>query len=212
MEKEIMTLNIGRPNLHIWKGKTENSAIAKKGINEALLTKNGFEGDYVANREFHGGPERAVCLYPYEHYWQWEEEFKQSLSMPAFGENICVEKMLEKDVYIGDIYALGNAIIQVSQGRIPCATISKHNRIDPLLRRIVETCYTGYFFRVIQEGMVTNDSKLALIDRKQEKFSVLRGNQLMFHDRTNREAIEEFLQVKELAAVWREKFSRILES
>ncbi len=212
MERKLLTLNIGRPNLHVWKGRTENSAIAKKGIEEVLLTKNGFKGDYVANREFHGGPERAVCLYPYEHYWQWEQEFNQTFRMPAFGENICAENMLEEDVYIGDTFTLGDAVIQVSQGRIPCSTISKHNHVDSLLGRIVETGYTGYFFRVLQEGIVTTSSKLTLIDRQQEKFSVLRGNQLMFHDRKNREAIEEFLEVKELAEVWRGKFLKTLES
>lgn len=212
MERKLRSLNVGRPNLHVWKGKTENSAIAKKGIEEVQLTKNGFKGDYVANREFHGGPERAVCLYPYEHYLQWEKEFNQTFRMPAFGENICVENMLEEEIYIGDTFSLGEAIIQVSQGRIPCATISKHNRVDSLLGRIVETGYTGYFFRVLQEGLVTNGSQLSLIDRKQEKFSVLKGNQLMFHDRRNIDAIKEFLQVEELAEVWKEKFLKVLKS
>ncbi|MFE8695938.1 MOSC domain-containing protein [Cytobacillus sp. FJAT-53684] len=212
MQAKLLTLNIGRPNLHVWKGKTENSAIAKKGIEEVLLTKNGFKGDYVANREFHGGPERAVCLYPHEHYLQWEKEFNQSFRTPAFGENISVENMLEKDIYIGDTYSLGEAIVQVSQGRIPCSTISKHNRVDSLLGRIVETGYTGYFFRVLQEGVVTEESCLTLIDRKQEEFSVLRGNQLMFHDRKNKSVIEEFLQVEELAKVWKDKFVKGLEN
>nr|WP_245349941.1 MOSC domain-containing protein [Cytobacillus eiseniae] len=197
--------------MHVWKGKTENSAIGKKGIEEAVLKKNGFIGDYVANREFHGGPERAVCLYPYEHYLLWEKEYNQTFRMPAFGENICVENMLEKDVYIGDTFSFGDAIIQVSQGRIPCSTISKHNRIDSLLGRIVETGFTGYFFRVLQEGEVTDKSNLTLIDRKQENFSVLNGNMLMFHDRKNKKAIEEFLQIEELAIVWREKLLRMLE-
>ncbi|WP_102275018.1 MOSC domain-containing protein [Cytobacillus massiliigabonensis] len=211
MERKLLTLNIGRPNLHVWKGITENSAIAKKGIEEVQLSKNGFIGDSVANREFHGGPERAVCLYPYEHYLLWEKEFNQTFRKPAFGENICVENMLEEDIYIGDTFSLGEAIVQVSQGRIPCSTISKHNRVDSLLGRIVETGYTGYFFRVLQEGIVTKSSQLSLIDRKQEKFSVLRGNQLMFHDRKNYVAIKEFLQVEELAGVWREKFLKALE-
>ncbi|MBP2239545.1 MOSC domain-containing protein YiiM [Cytobacillus eiseniae] len=211
MERKLLSLNIGRANLHVWKGKTENSAIGKKGIEEAVLKKNGFIGDYVANREFHGGPERAVCLYPYEHYLLWEKEYNQTFRMPAFGENICVENMLEKDVYIGDTFSFGDAIIQVSQGRIPCSTISKHNRIDSLLGRIVETGFTGYFFRVLQEGEVTDKSNLTLIDRKQENFSVLNGNMLMFHDRKNKKAIEEFLQIEELAIVWREKLLRMLE-
>ena len=212
MERKLITLNIGRPNLHMWKGNTEKSAIAKKGTKEAMLTKNGFIGDFVANHEFHGGPERAVCLYPYEHYQQWEREFKKPFQQPAFGENICVENMTESDVYIGDIYTLGEAVIQVSQGRIPCATISKHNHVDQLLKRVVETGYTGYFFRVIQEGTIHEDSCLTLLERTQEKFSVLKGNHLMFHDRKNRKAIEEMLEIEALAKVWKDKFSKMLEN
>ncbi|MBS4193024.1 MOSC domain-containing protein [Bacillus sp. FJAT-49705] len=210
MERGIITLNIGRPNLHRWNGMTVNSAIRKKRVEEVMLTMEGFIGDGVANREFHGGPDRAVCLYPYEHYEQWEKEFNKPLESPAFGENICVKNMLEKDVYIGDTFSLGKAIVQVTQGRIPCATISKHNDMDQLLRRVVETGFTGYFFRVIEEGNVDINSSFEIIERKQEKFSVLTGNQLMFHDRKNRQAIEEFIQFEELAEVWKNKFAKLL--
>ncbi|WP_066300591.1 MOSC domain-containing protein [Bacillus sp. FJAT-29937] len=210
MGNQILTLNIGRPNLQLWNGVTYNSAIRKKPVSEVLLTKNGFKGDSVGNRDVHGGPERAVCLYPSEHYMQWEKEFQKPFQMPAFGENICAANQLEKNVYIGDIFSLGEAIIQVSQGRVPCASISMHNKAENLLSRVVETGYTGYFFRVLQEGIVKEDSSLRLMERKQEKFSVLAGNQLMFHDRKNRAAIEELIQVEELAEAWRNRLKKAL--
>ena len=212
MEKKIASLSIGRSNLFLWKGITHNSAIMKKNVEEAFLTKNGFTGDSVANRDVHGGPERAVCLYPYEHYEQWEREFNKSLKRPAFGENICVKNMLEENIYIGDTFSLGEAIIQVSQGRIPCATISRHNREERLLSRIVETGFTGYLFRVIQEGNVSEDAKLTLLERTQNTYSVLRGNQLLFHERENKKEIAEFLKVNELADVWKIKLESILKN
>lgn len=212
MGERILALTIGRANLHLWNGVTINSAIGKKPVTEVMLTKDGFQGDAVGNREVHGGPDRAVCLYPFEHYGKWEDEFQTTLKRPAFGENICVANHLEKDVYIGDIFKLGNAVIQVSQGRVPCASISKHNDVQPLLSRVVETGYTGYFFRVLEEGKVNEDSSLELIDRKQEKFSVLSGNQLMFHDRNNLEAIKELIEIDELAEVWRNRLKKALVS
>ncbi|WNS73808.1 MOSC domain-containing protein [Bacillus sp. DTU_2020_1000418_1_SI_GHA_SEK_038] len=210
MGNQILALNIGRPNLHLWDGVTFNSAIRKRPVSEVLLTKDGFKGDSVGNPEVHGGPDRAVCLYPIEHYEQWENEFQKPFQMPAFGENISVADHQEKDVYIGDIFSLGEAIIQVSQGRVPCTSISKHNKAENLLSRVVETGYTGYFFRVLQEGIVKADSSLTLMERRQEKFSVLAGNQLMFHDRKNREAIEELIQLEELAEVWRNRLMKAL--
>ena len=175
-----------------------------------MLTKDGFQGDKVANRAVHGGPDRAVCLYPFEHYKQWENEFNKALQIPAFGENISVEHMLEQDVYIGDIFSLGDAIIQVSQGRIPCATIPNFNREVRLLHRVVETGFTGYLFRVLKEGMVPENSSINLVERRQNKYSVLKGNKLLFHDRKNKQEIGEFIQIKELADVWKIKLNQLI--
>ncbi|UOE57901.1 MOSC domain-containing protein [Bacillus sp. CMF12] len=210
MMKEIITLSIGKPKKHSWKNREEISGIGKEKIESAFLTKDGFLGDGVANTDFHGGPDRAVCLYPFEHYGMWEKEFKKTFCPPAFGENICAGNMLEKDVFIGDIFSLGESAIQITQGRIPCSTISKHNEEGRLLGRIVETCFTGYFFRVLKEGTVTAGSVLKLEERKQEKVSVLQGNFIMFHDRKNHKAIEELLRIEELADVWREKLEKAL--
>lgn len=208
--REIIALSIGKPKKHSWKNNEEISGIGKEKINSVFLKKEGFQGDGVANTAFHGGPDRAVCLYPYEHYRMWEKEFNMKFSPPAFGENICAENMLEKNVFIGDTFSLGETFIQITQGRIPCSTISKHNREDRLLGRIVETCFTGYFFRVLKEGTVTADSVLKLEERKQEKVSILQGNFIMFHDRKNLKAIEELLRIEELADVWREKLENAL--
>ncbi|WP_180955670.1 MULTISPECIES: MOSC domain-containing protein [Bacillus] len=207
----IISLSVGEPKDFRWQGREEKSAICKKPIQEVLLTKEGFIGDGVANHEFHGGPERAVCLYPFEHYSLWEKEFKIPLQLPAFGENITIAGMTEADVYIGNIYKLGTAVVQISQGRVPCSTISKHNAIDELLKRIVDTGYTGYFFRVLEEGMVFENSHMQLVEENEKKVSILFANQTLFHDRKNKEAIEKILEVEELASVWHEKLKRELQ-
>jgi MOSC domain-containing protein YiiM len=208
---EIHKLAIGGINTYDWKNKKIPSAIGKKEIEEVFLGVNGFEGDTVAAKEFHGGPERAVCLYPLEHYSLWEEEFHVKIIKPGFGENISVLGMKEEEICIGDIFQLGEAVIQVSQGRIPCAKISHFNRIEGLLDRVVQTGFTGYFFRVLQEGKVKSDSELTLLNKNDHKISVLFANRTYFHDRTNKEAIQRILAVKELAPVWRELLTNRLE-
>ena len=134
----------------------------KEPTEEAFLSKDGFLGDDVADLKHHGGPDRAVCVYSYEHYALWEEEFQTTLPASTFGENITVTNMLERDVCIGDTYQLGEAIIQVTQARVPCSTISKRLGIPGILPRIVATGYTGYLCRVLQEGTVRQDSKITL--------------------------------------------------
>lgn len=210
MRGKIIALSVGIPKEHTWKGKEEKSGIGKSKVHEGMLTKQGFAGDGVANLDFHGGPDRAVCVYSYEHYQMWESEFHTILPIPAFGENLCVRDMLEKDVYIGDIFSIGDAVLQVTQGRIPCSTISKFNRVDLLLKRLVETGLTGYFFRVLEEGTVCMDSDIVLMDRIQERISVFDASYTMFHDRKNRRKIEEILAIDPLADVWKEKYQEMI--
>ncbi len=80
-----------------------------------------------------------------------------------------------------------------------------------MLKRVVETGYTGYFFRVIEEGAVTADANITLLDRVQERFTILRGNQLFFHEQDNRIEIEEIVQLEALAHEWKERFNNVLD-
>ncbi|MBN6885777.1 MOSC domain-containing protein YiiM [Cytobacillus horneckiae] len=208
---KLITLSVGKPKTHEWKGKTFESGIGKSKVVEAFLTKDAFIGDGVANPAFHGGPDRAVCLYSYEHYQYWKKEFNHHFELPAFGENICATGMLEKDVYIGDIFSLGEAEIQITQGRIPCSTISKHNNLDPLLPRIVETGYTGYFFKVLKEGKVNSHSRIELVDRVQTIMTVLEANKIILHKKRDKDALETLLQINELADDWKERLQKALK-
>jgi MOSC domain-containing protein YiiM len=207
---KILYLNVGKPELKNWKGKEEQSAIGKKGVKQAYLTWNSFEGDGVAATEYHGGPERAVCFYPFEHYRKWSDEFNKNIEAPTFGENISALGMNEDNVYIGDIYRLGETTIQVTQGRIPCSKIPKNNEIDLLLKRVVQTGYTGYFFRVLEEGMVNEAAEIVLLERKQEDFSILRANEILFHRRNDMKAIESLIGTEGLAEAWKEELNKLL--
>src|SRR4051794_1687958 len=122
MEAEIIQLNIGMPKEQNWRKKRGISAIGKTPIDEVKLGKDGFAGDGIADTRHHGGPDRAVCLYSYDHYSRWEHEFGTKLSIPAFGENITVAGITERDLYIGDVFQLGDAVVEITQGRVPCST------------------------------------------------------------------------------------------
>ncbi|MDP4086389.1 MAG: MOSC domain-containing protein [Bacillota bacterium] len=206
----IKNLAIGKPKEYEWKDGKEYSAIDKQSIKSASLLKSGFIHDDVANHQFHGGDDRAVCLYPFEHYQKWEHEFGVSLMPPALGENITAIGMPEESVCIGDIYQVNDCLLQVTQGRVPCSTISKFNQEDQFLNRVFQTCFTGYFFRVLREGEIYNGSEIKLIQRHPQEISVLFANHILFHDQKNKAAIEKILLVDELAEVWKGKLHKLL--
>jgi MOSC domain-containing protein YiiM len=210
--KKIHSLSIGTPKPLIYEnGEELNTGICKESVIDAFLTKDGFQGDGVANLRFHGGSDRAVCIYPYEHYALWESEFKTTLPTSTFGENLTVKNMLEKDVHIGDIFQVGEAVIQITQSRIPCSTITKRTNLSLLLNRLVETGYTGYLCRVLEEGVVREDSQITLLKQHCKRLSVLVANDIYFQRLKDKETLEKLLGIQELATKWRESLIGRLE-
>jgi MOSC domain-containing protein YiiM len=202
---ELKNFSIGLPQkMKYGNDKVIDTGICKQTTEEAFLTKEGFRGDGVADLRYHGGPDRAVCVYPYEHYSLWETEFNNTFPSSTFGENLTVTNMLEKDVYIGDIFRIGEAVIQITQGRIPCSTITKRTNNPSLLKRMVQTGFTGYLCRVLEEGSVRRDSKITLLESHPKEVTILYANEIYFHDQKNVEGIKKVLGVQEMANEWQE--------
>lgn len=210
MNRKIINLAVGKPKEYNWNSTKELSAIGKSFVQVVELKKYGFVDDDVANHKFHGGPDRAVCLYPFEHYSYWEEMFQKKLILPAFGENITATGMVEEQVFIGDIYEIGDTIVQVTQGRVPCATISKYNQEKQFLKKVVETTLTGYFFRVLEEGTIMFDSEINLVEKHPKEISVSFATQILFHQQQDKTSIEKILTVDALAEDWRKRFLKLL--
>ncbi|TQR28838.1 MOSC domain-containing protein [Lysinibacillus sphaericus] len=211
MEKNkamIHTLAIGMPKeLHYSNERSMITGIEKRKVQEVYLSARGFEGDDVADKKHHGGPDRAVCLYSAEHYIQWEQELGKPLPTAAFGENLTVTNMLEADICIGDIYKIGDAVIQVTQGRVPCSTIDKYAEANTLLKRLIETGYTGFLARVLEEGTICADSKIELVEKHPEGISVLHCNEVYFKNK-DALAMKRIQVVDALAEDWKQKLEK----
>ncbi|MGO1058750.1 MOSC domain-containing protein [Planococcus sp. FY231025] len=201
----IMNFAVGLPEKMVYgEGREMLTAIRKQTVAEAYLSTESFEGDGVADKKHHGGRDRAVCIYPFEHYSLWEEQFVQRLPASAFGENLTVTQMVEADVFIGDVFQIGEAVIQVTQGRVPCHTIDRRMDMAPLMKAMVKTGFTGYMCRVIEEGTIRRDSEIRLVERGKGEVSVLYANDVNFHQSRNAEAIRRVLEAEALAPEWQD--------
>jgi len=213
MDRQLMHICKGNPKDHLYNGTVYRSSIWKTLADALLVHEQQIDDDQVAAPEYHGGPDRVVCLYPFEHYAHWEKVFGQPLSIAAFGENISTSNMTEDQVCIGDIYQIGDAVLQISQGRYPCAKINKRNNNNQLLKKVVETGYTGYFFRVLQPGTILPSSKITLVSAHPAQVTVASIHHLYFHEKNPpRATIERMLDVAELAEPWRKILLEKLQS
>jgi MOSC domain-containing protein YiiM len=154
------------------------SGIAKAPVMApVLLRRVGFQGDEQGDTVRHGGPEKAVHHYPFEHYAPWKSEFGPLalLDQPgAFGENVSTTGLTEADVAIGDIFRLGHALVQVSQGRQPCWKLNERFADIRMARRVQVTGRTGWYYRVLEEGIVSPGDGLTLVERTNDYWTINR--------------------------------------
>lgn len=145
------------------------SAIGKIQVDgELTLGDLGLEGDEQAEKKIHGGPDHALCHYPREHYAHWARELPQQADLfcaPAFGENLSTEGLTEKNVYIGDIFRWGEALIQVTQPRSPCFKLNYHFAVSDMAQLMQNSGKTGWLYRVVAGGRVSSDAPLTLVSR-----------------------------------------------
>lgn len=212
MKNSIISLNIGQPVSIKHQKKQVLTGIYKKPVKELIyLGSTNFAGDGQADLVHHGGRDKAVCVYPYEHYPYWERELSKTLEFGAFGENLTVQGLLEKEVCIGDMFLVGGAVVQISQPRQPCFKLSvRYERPDmPVL--VQNTGLTGFYFRVIQEGWVSRDSNLEQISKHPESVTIAYANQIMHHDKNDVAGIKKLLSVSELSESWKNTLLKRLD-
>lgn len=210
---EIFSVNVGKPASVEFQEKTVETGIYKISVREPVfLSKLNLDGDAQADLKNHGGPDKAACVYPLDHYPYWGKELNRSLGVPAFGENFTVRGLTEKDVHIGDIFQFGDAVVQVTQPRQPCFKLANKLGERDLPYKVQKTGYTGFYFRVLQEGLVSKHHSLKRVSIHPKKFSVAQANDLKYQDKNNEQAISAILDIKELSESWRKTFFKRLNN
>jgi MOSC domain-containing protein YiiM len=207
----VETLNIGLPKKEIFDGKPITTGICKKPVSgQVTLRALGFDGDGVADTKNHGGPDKAICVYSLDHYPFWEKTLGVRLPAAAFGENLSVSNLKEDDVCIGDIFLLGTATVQISQPRQPCTTLAARYGRNDLVKLVINSGFSGFYFRVLQEGEVRVGAPLVLVEKDPNLISVSFANNIFHHDRKNREGIESVLTIPSLSESWQRSLQRLM--
>jgi MOSC domain-containing protein YiiM len=159
-----------------------SSAFVKAAVREPiLLGRLGLAGDEQA-APTHGGPDKAVCAYAGEHYPYWERRLARPMGPGDFGENFTTLGLLEPQLRVGASFAVGEAVVQVSQPRAPCFKLSGRHGLPRLAVWVRQTGRTGCYLRVLQEGFVAPGDPLVALEGG-EDITIAELNRLCFHDR-----------------------------
>ncbi len=185
------------------------SAIHKPAVPGPLqLTRMGLAGDEQADLQNHGGPDKALHHYPREHYeaWRAELEAQNARFVPGgFGENLSTWSLTEDNVCVGDVFRLGGARVQVSQGRTPCGKLNLRFAVPDMARRVRESGRTGWYYRVLEPGPVALGDAFFLEERPCGDWPLARVGLLLREASATRADLAALAELEPLARSWREK-------
>ncbi len=166
-------------------------------------------GDGQADLKHHGGPDKAVNVYPVEHYGYWSGQLGiDGLVHGGFGENFTIEGLLESDVCIGDKFEVGEALVQVSQPRQPCWKLARRWRVKDLAVQVQDSGRTGWYLRVLREGVVEAGNHFVLAERGNVDWSVAAANAVMHVEKSDCGAARDLAACAGLSDSWRETLLR----
>ncbi len=208
MKLKLISVNVGLPREVTWKGKPVRTGIFKEPVNaRVMLRELNLDGDRQADLTVHGGVDKAVYVYPFEHYDYWRSELPDTeLTFGIFGENFTVTGLREEEINIGDRFKIGSVELMVTQPRLPCYKLGIRFGRSDMVKRFLASRRTGFYFRVLQEGEVVAGDTLELMSRDPNNITVADITQLYVREQNNPELLHRAAQLEALPESWRDYF------
>ena len=201
---KLLSISIGLPREIEWKGKIVRTSIFKAPVSgRTRVAKLNVEGDQQSDLTVHGGIDKAVYVYPSEHYPFWHGELPDmELPWGVFGENFTTEGLLE-NTRVGDRFQIGSAEFVVTQPRMPCYKLGiRFNRPD-MVKRFLESGRTGFYLAVLKEGEVAAGDSIELLEQDQHNVTIADVVNLYRRDATNQDLLRRVSEVPSLPESWR---------
>lgn len=204
---KIISLNIGKPKEITWKGKRSVSGIYKYPTEKKVfVSSTNIEGDGQGNLKVHGGIDKAIYAYPFEHYEYWKNIFPDiDFTTGIFGENLTTTGLYEFGTNIGDKYKIGEIVVEVSEPRFPCVTFAARVGTADIIKLFLHSYKSGFYLRVLQEGFIQVGDSIEIHEKSDDEFTVADFVKL-YINRDNSELKEKALVNKAISERWKEKF------
>jgi len=210
---KIISLNVGLPRLVLRGEEPVSTGIFKEPVaGRVKLRKLNLDGDRQADLSVHGGPEKAVYLYPSEHYEFWRRELPEmELPWGVFGENFTTTGLLETATNIGDRFKVGSAEVMVTQPRMPCYKLGiRFGRTD-IIRRFLASERSGFYLSVTAEGEVAAGDEFELIEKNTSAVRVVDVTRLYSSNKSNADLLRRAVATEALPESWRNYFQERVE-
>ena len=209
----LLSVNVGLPREVEWQGKTVRTAIWKEPVDGPRMVRRiNIDGDDQADRAAHGGEHRAVFVYQIESYRYWENQLgRGDFTYGQFGENFTVEGLADDVVCIGDRYQIGQAVFEVTQPRVTCFRVGIRLDDPRMPSLLVSHHRPGFYFRVLEEGVVEAGDEIILLEQGPERLSVADIDGLLYLPNRSQRMLQRALRIPALSEGWKGSFEELLE-
>jgi MOSC domain-containing protein YiiM len=205
---KVISVNVGKPALVIVNDQPVSTGIFKEPIDGRVMLRTlNLDGDRQADLSVHGGPDKAVYVYPSEHYLFWKHELPEmELPWGMFGENLTTTGLLETEIHIGDRFRLGSAEVRVTQPRMPCYKLAIRFERNDIIKRFLVSERTGFYLSVLKEGEVGAGDEFELVERNKSGVTVVDVVRLYSSDKRDLDLLRRAIATESLPNSWREHF------
>jgi MOSC domain-containing protein YiiM len=212
-DMKLISVNVGLPRVVMSNGEPVSTGIFKEPVaGRVMLRTLNLDGDRQADLSVHGGPSKAVYVYPSEHYEYWKHELPEmKLPWGMFGENFTSAGLFESELNIGDKFRVGSAVVMVTEPRMPCYKLGiKFGRPD-IVKRFLASERTGFYFAVLQESEVGVGDPIELIEGNKHSVQVTDITRLYTREKHNVGLLRRAIAVEALPESWKSYFQHRLE-
>ncbi len=209
---KLLSVNVSPPKKG-WHGRRDvTTGRSKKPVRgSVMLRTSNLDREGQADLVNRGGIYRSASAYPVEHYDYWRRELGwDDLTFGQFGEDFTVEGMLEDDIYIGDVFRVGHALVEISHPRPPFFKLGIKMGMAQFPKLFLRSGRIGFYLRVLAEGEVRAGDTFELVKADPVRITVGEMSHLLFFDPENLEGAKRALRIKALSPAWRSTFEERL--
>jgi MOSC domain-containing protein YiiM len=198
---KLLSVNVGAVREFEYGGRPARSAIWKSPVAGRIAARGvNLDGDGQADRQAHGGPDKAVYAYAVEDLRWWEKQIGRSLSFGMFGENLTTEGIEVNDALVGERWEIGTTLLEVSEPRIPCWRLGVRMKDAAFVRRFTAAQRPGPYLRIVVEGEVGAGDEIRVVARPDHDLTIRDVFRIYTRDR---DEIERLLAVPGMSESWR---------
>ena len=209
---KLLSVNVGLPREIKLNGKTVRTSIWKNPVEGRVhVSTLNLDGDQQSDLTVHGGVDKAVYLYPSEHYAYWHAEFPElELSWGAFGENFSAEGILEDQISVGDRLRVGSAEFMVTQPRMPCYKLGIRFNLPGIVKHFLRSKRTGFYLTVLREGEVGQDDQMVFVEKQESGLTIHEIMNLYSGETHDQTLLRRAIEARALPQGWKDYFRKRL--